>query len=135
MTDTVGSKASSVERTERAEAHVPDEAAQDDSSTSDHGEKKRDDEKEVVAVSSPVTGSAGVVGLSRNNTGAEASAEHVEDEKVEPVEQYVETNEKGDTKNIENSNVDAEGEDEEANMVFPSGVPLALLTFGLCMAT
>jgi hypothetical protein len=124
MSDTFG-PASSMEG---AEAHVPNEAAQDDSSTSDHGEKKRDEEKEVVAGSSPVTGSAGVVGLSRNNTEAEASAEHAEDE------QSVETNEKGDTSNVEDSIGDAEGKDEKANTVFPSGVPLALLTFGLCMA-
>lgn len=124
MSDTVG-PASSVEG---AEAHVPYEAAQDDSSTSDHGEKKRDDEKEVVAVSSPVTGSAGVVGLPRNNTDAEAPAEHAEDE------QSIETNEKGTTDSVEDSNGDAEGEDEKTNMVFPSGSPLALLTFGLCMA-
>jgi hypothetical protein len=124
MSDTVG-PASSVEG---AEAHVPYEAARDASSTSDHGEKKRDEEKEVVAVPSPVTGSAGVVGLSRNDAEAETPAEHAEDE------QSVETNEKGDTNNVESSNGDAEGEDEKATMVFPSGVPLALLTFGLCMA-
>jgi len=132
MADTVGAKGTSVGR---AEAHVPDDAIQDDNSTSDHHEKKRDEEKEVVAVSSLVTGSAGVVGLSRNNAEAEAPANHVEDEKVAPVEQPIETNERGDKTDVKASNGDAEGEDEEANMVFPSGAPLALLTFGLCMAT
>jgi hypothetical protein len=132
LADTVRPKASSVEG---AEAHVPGEATRDDSSTSDHDEEKRVKEEEVVAVSSPVTGSAGVVGLSRNDPDAEAPTNHVEDEKVAPVEHSVETNEKGDTGNVEASNGDAEGEDEEANMVFPSGAPLALLTFGLCMAT
>jgi hypothetical protein len=132
MAVTVKPKASSVEG---AEAHVPNEAARDDRSTSDHDVEKRDKEQEVVAVSSPVTGSAGVVGLSRDDTEAEAPANFVEDEKVTQVEQSVETTENGKTKEVEAGNGDAEGEDEEANTVFPSGVPLALLTFGLCMAT
>jgi len=131
MANTARLKASSVEG---AEAHVPDEATRDDSSTLDHGEK-RVEEEEVVAVSSPVTGSAGVVGLSRNDPDAEAPTNHVGDEKVATVEHSIEADEKGDTRDVEASNGDAEGEDEEANMVFPSGVPLALLTFGLCMAT
>ena len=92
MANTVRPKASSVGE---AEAHVPDEAAQDDGSTSDHDEEKREEEKEVVAVPSPVTGSAGVVGLSRNDPEAEAPANHVEDEIVTPVAQSVETKRKG----------------------------------------
>jgi hypothetical protein len=134
MSDTVRHPGSAVDS---SETHVPNQTARDDSSTSDHDEEegKRGEEEDVEAVSSPVTGSAGVVGLSRNHSEVEAPTNNGEDEKAAPVEQSTETNENGDTKNVEVSKGDAEEEDEEANMVFPSGIPLALLTFGLCMAT
>jgi ABC-type phosphate transport system substrate-binding protein len=144
MADTLRHKASSVEG---AETHVPNAATRDDSSTSDHDEEKRDvedeqeddqeddQEEEVVVVSSPVTGSAGVVGLSRYEPAAEPSAKHAEDEKVAAAEESVKTNENEDTKDVKASNGDTEGGDQQANIGFPSGVPLALLTFGLCMAT
>jgi hypothetical protein len=130
MSDTVRHPGSAVDS---SEAHVPDQTARDDSTTSDHDkEEKRGEEEDVEVVSSPVTGSAGVVELSRNHSEAEAPASNGEHEKVAPAEQ---SNENGDTKDVEVSKGDAEEEDEEANMVFPSGIPLALLTFGLCMAT
>jgi hypothetical protein len=135
MSDTVRHPGSAVDS---SEAHVSDQTARDDSTTSDHDkeeEEERGEEEDVEAVSSPVTGSAGVVGLSRNHSEVEAPASNGEHEKVAPAEQSTETNENGDTKDVEVGKGDAEEEDEEANMVFPSGIPLALLTFGLCMAT
>ena len=118
-----------------SEAHVPDETARDDISTADHDEEKRDEEKEVEAVSSPVTGGAGVIALSRDHTDDAAPANNTEDDRVTPAVQSTETSEKADKNDVEASKGDTEEEDEEANIVFPSGVPLALLTFGLCMAT
>ncbi len=135
MAATVQHKASS-EGKFRSDAQLPDDAARDDSSTSDRDEQKREEEEPVVAVSSPVTGGAGVVGLPRNHTDADVPANSVEDETIAPADPSIGTGEKGNTTDVENGNGEAEEqEDEEANMVFPSGVPLALLTFGLCMAT
>jgi len=135
----VRTKASSVES---AEAHAPDQAARDDSSTTDHDEEKRDDEKEIIAGGSPVLGGAGVAGLPKEiveGVASESRENPVEDEKFTGVQQSTEssaTNENGDAKDMGASNGDSKGaEDGEADMVFPSGVPLALLTFGLCMAT
>lgn len=139
MADTVRRPGSAVDS---SDAHVPDQTARDDSSTSDHDEEKRHVEKEVEATSSPVTGSAGVVGLSRHRAEVDVSVSNVEDEKVVAFERTIETNENRDTKdahvNKDDAEVDkgdTEEEDDEANMVFPSGIPLAILTFGLCMAT
>jgi hypothetical protein len=149
MADTLRQPGNAVDS---SEAHVADETIRDNSTTSDHDQKKgnnedsgndeekrhgeeKHDEKEVEAVLSPVTGSAGLVGVSRNFTEVEAPANNGQDEKVAPVEQSMETDEKGDTKYVKDGKGDSEEEDEEANMVFPSGIQLALLTFGLCIAT
>lgn len=139
MADGVGAKASSVEG---AEAHVPNQAARDDSSTSDNGREKRNEGREFIAGAVPILGDTGVAGISKDNAGPATSESReypVESEKVTSVEESTKTsatNENGDTKDVEAGNGDSKDvEDEEANMVFPSGVPLALLTFGLCMAT
>jgi hypothetical protein len=127
---------------ESAGAHVPEQAVRHDSSTSDNDELKRDEENEIIGGGASGLGGAGVTGLPKENAetaAPDSKRDPVEDEKVTSVPQSSETsatNENGDAKDIEAVNGDSKDpEDEEANMVFPSGISLALLTFGLCMAT
>jgi hypothetical protein len=98
-------------------------------------------EQSIVPQEAPVAGAVGVNEERKDDAAAGSSSfqEHaVENEKV--VEHYAPGNTSNDPI-TENKDVEATAEasenteeDDEANIVYPSGLKLALLTFGLCMA-
>jgi hypothetical protein len=157
MTDPVSLKGSSVEGA-GVTADVPAEAHHKDGndrySTTDRDEEKEstiysdegEEEKDILPLEASVIGGGGIVLEPKHQADAAASDFHnhpVLDEKVTHVEPSTTAASENDANGVANDveagkdGVVGEGDedDDEANRVYPGGLQLALLTFGLCMAT